>query len=162
MVIWGTVYCCFNPIKHRLGGCYTSTTWLFQSPITLGPITPSSHGSRFTRYCCWLPCTVPGRQTRDHPMKEPGMRSDVVLRATKHGKTIGKSYCWEVFSGTKPSGDGIWFKTRISGYHGVYPSGNQTWHCKLPYKWKVHSWKNNKTLFVVDFPASHVWWHRRV
>mmetsp|Transcript_140772 Transcript_140772/g.392386 ORF Transcript_140772/g.392386 Transcript_140772/m.392386 type:complete len:207 (-) Transcript_140772:783-1403(-) len=25
--------------------------------------------SRFTRYCCWLPCTVPGRMSRAQPMK---------------------------------------------------------------------------------------------
>ena len=50
----------------------------------------------------------------------------------------------------------------ISWRHFIHqlPSGNQTWQCKIPCKWRFqyedHLWMVNH-LWMVHFPASHVW-----
>ena len=46
-------------------------------------------------------------------------------------------------------------------YYYILPSGNQTWQLEIHYKWSFVAGKINY-IWIGDFPASHVWWHRRV
>ena len=108
MVIWGTVYCCFNPIKHRLGGCYTSTTWLFQSPITLGPITPQQ--PRFQIHQVLLLVAVHRARATDTRPSDEGTWDAIRCGAESHQtwENHRKNPIVERFLVVlNPSGDGI-------------------------------------------------------